>query len=523
MKGRLWLPLLAGALYFGTVNSQLNETDTLDIPSADIISGFEDNLDSLLNLWYVQQSLNFSLLDTSYVPEFDTVWVDYPDSVYIARLESLPFVMERTYNKVVKNFIDLYIKQRRERVRVMLTLSDYYFPMFEEVFDRYQIPHELKYMAVIESALNPRAVSRVGATGIWQFMYYTGKRYDLNVNSLVDERRDPYQATEAAARFMKDLYGIFNDWTLVIAAYNCGPGNVNKAIRRSGGKKNYWDIYYYLPRETRGYVPAFIAAAYVMNYHEEHNLKPVPVDFVLNNDTLHINRKLHLKQVAEVLDLPINQIRDLNPHYKFDIIPGDGKNYVLRLPQEATLRFISAADSIFTWKDSVYFNEENLIVTPTASNYKLPELPSDKYTRLTYTVKSGDNLGYISEWYNVRISDLRYWNNIRSNVIRSGQKLTVYVPNSSASKYEDINRISFAEKQKRIGKTVSSKESPVIANAGNTSTSGYVTHIVRSGDTLWDIAKLYPGVSDTDIARLNNLNHGAKIQPGQVLKIKPKS
>lgn len=521
MKGRLWALFIAGAFFTKVGYTQLNETDTLDIPSKDIISGFEDNLDSLLNLWYVEQNVNFNELDTAYIPEDDTVWIDYPDSVYIARLDSLPFIIELSYNKIVKNFIDVYIKKRRERVRVMLTLSDYYFLLFEEIFDRYQIPQELKYMAIIESALNPRAVSRAGATGIWQFMYYTGKNYDLTVNSLVDERRDPYQATEAAARFMKDLYSIFQDWNLVIAAYNCGPGNVNKAIRRSGGKRNYWDIYYYLPRETRGYVPAFIAAAYVMNYYEEHNLKPVPVDFALSNDTLHINRKLHLKQVSEVLNIPVSQIRDLNPHYKYDIIPGDGKTYVLRLPQAAAFQFIQYQDSIYAYKDSVYFNSENMIVNPTARNYRLPELPSDRYTKYVYTVKPGDNLGFISMWYNVRVSDLRYWNNIRSNMIRAGQKLVVYVPNAKADKYKDIDLLSFADKQARIGKTVSKQETGT-TNISYDSNIDYVTYKVKSGDTLWDIARLYPGVSDSDIAKLNNLKYGASIRPGQVLRIKPK-
>jgi len=521
MKLRIWLPLIAGAFYFGKGAAQINETDTLDIPSTDIITGFEDNLDSLLNLWYVQQSINFNDLDTAYLPEEDTLWADYPDSVYIARLDSLPFVIELSYNRVVKNFIDLYIKKRRERVRVMLTLADYYFPLFEEIFDRYQIPQELKYMAIIESALNPRAVSRAGATGIWQFMYYTGKRYDLTVNSLVDERRDPYQATEAAAMFMRDLYKIFKDWNLVIAAYNCGPGNVNKAIRRSGGKRNYWDIYYYLPRETRGYVPAFIAAAYVMNYYKEHNLMPVPVDFALLNDTLHISHQLHLKQVSEVLDIPMHLIRDLNPHYKYDIIPGDGKEYVLRLPQAVTMQFIDLEDSIYAWKDSVFFNKENMIVTPTARNYQLPELPSDNYTKIIYTVKPGDNLGYISMWYNVRISDLRYWNNIRSNVIRTGQKLAVYIPNGRAADYKDINILSFAEKQNRIGRPVAREQKETIATTAS-ETSDYVTYRVKSGDTLWDIAKLYPGISDMDIAKLNKLNYSSSIKPGQILKIKPK-
>jgi membrane-bound lytic murein transglycosylase D len=259
-----------------------------------------------------------------------------------------------------------------------------------------------------------------------------------------------------------------------------------------------------------------------MNYHDEHNLKPVPVDFPLSNDTLHITHRLHLKQASEVLNIPVNQIRDLNPHYKYDIIPGDGKNYVLRLPQHSALQFIELEDSIYAWKDSIYFNEEKMIVTPTARNYRLPELPADKYTKLVYTVKPGDNLGFISMWYNVRVSDLRYWNNIRSNMIRTGQKLVVYVPNGRASKYQDINSLSFAEKQRRIGKTVETAESGTSSVTILPDNADYVTYKVKSGDTLWDIAKLYPGVSDMDIAKLNNIQYGSKIKPGQILKIKPK-
>jgi membrane-bound lytic murein transglycosylase D len=229
-----------------------------------------------------------------------------------------------------------------------------------------------------------------------------------------------------------------------------------------------------------------------------------------------------MKQVSDVLGLPVQQIRDLNPQYKYDIIPGDGKNYVLRLPQASSLAFIELADSIYAWKDSIYFNKEEMIVNPTARNYTLPELPKDKYTRYVYTVKPGDNLGFIAMWYNVRVSNLRYWNNIRSNMIRAGQKLVVYVPNGRAAQYKDINTLSFAEKQKRIGKPVNTsgdETEPVITSAD---LSDFVTYKVRYGDTLWDIAKLYPGVSDSDIARLNNLDYGDKIKPGQVLKIKPK-
>jgi len=511
----------------GGISLRANDRDTIRIDDTIMISGFGDNLDSLLNLYYVQQAVQIEYADSLMYMNSDSLVPDYPDSVYIDRLGRLPMVMEMSYNRVVKNFIDLYTQRRRDRVEIMLRLTDYYFPMFEEVLDQYGIPEELKYLSVIESALNPRAVSRAGATGMWQFMYYTGKTYGLTINSLVDERRDPLKSTIAAASFLKDLHDIYKDWTLVIAAYNCGPGNVNKAIRRAGGKRNYWDIYYYLPRETRGYVPAFIAATYVMNYAKEHKLYPAPVDFEFYTDTIMVHDKLHLKQVSEVMGISVDQLRDLNPQYKYDIIPVDSKPYALRIPQKQSMRFIELQDSIYAWKDSVFFNKDNVIISPTAKTTYLADLPADKYTKLTYTVKSGDNLGFISTWYNVQLSDIRYWNNIRQNMIRAGQKLVIYVPKGRAEKYRDIENLTFEEKQTRVGKPVTTpsvikpETMPQTASTGNP--GDFIYYTVRSGDTLWEIAKKYPGVSDTDIAKLNNMRDGDSIKPGQVIKIKRKS
>jgi membrane-bound lytic murein transglycosylase D len=241
----------------------------------------------------------------------------------------------------------MYTQNKKELVGVMIGLSDYYFPLFEEILDLYQLPQEFRFLPIIESALNPRAVSRVGATGLWQFMYGTGRMYKLTINSYVDERRDPIASSHAAARFIKDLYSIYKDWTLVIAAYNCGPGNVNKAIRRAGGKKNYWDIYYYLPRETRGYVPAFIAANYAYYYHKEHNIKPQPINIPLTSDTIMVNQLLHLQQVAEVIGVPINLLRDLNPQYKQDVIPAKDRAFTLKLPADAVGPFIDKEKEIY--------------------------------------------------------------------------------------------------------------------------------------------------------------------------------
>ena len=475
---------------------------------------FNTNLDSMINQWYVKNAIktDYSLND------IDTIKVipEFSDSIYIERLQRIPSVVELSYNKIVRNYIHVYTKQRREGVSRMVGLSDYYFPKIEEIFEGYGIPTELKYMAVIESALNPRAVSRVGATGMWQFMYGTARMYDLTVNSYVDERRDPIKSAHAAALFMKDLYAMFNDWTLVIAAYNCGPGNVNKAIRRTGGKRDFWEIYYHLPRETRGYVPAYIAATYTFNYYKEHNLSPIYPEISIATDTILISENLHLKQVSEVLNIPLKALQDLNPQYKENIIPAKGTSFPITIPIEYIGSFIDLQDSIFNFKDSIYFNADNTIRNPQKSYY-VPQAPTNR-DKLIYTVKSGDNLGFISEWYNVRTSDIRYWNNVRGNMIRVGQKLNIYVPKGTASKYADINSLSFEQKQQRIGKSTSKIEEPITQSTDNS----YIYYKVKSGDTLWEIAKKYEGVTETDIMNLNNISSGRSLKAGQMIKIKLK-
>ena len=475
---------------------------------------FNTNLDSMINQWYVKNAIktDYSLND------IDTIKVipEFSDSIYIERLQRIPSVVELSYNKIVRNYIHVYTKQRREGVSRMVGLSDYYFPKIEEIFEGYGIPTELKYMAVIESALNPRAVSRVGATGMWQFMYGTARMYDLTVNSYVDERRDPIKSAHAAALFMKDLYAMFNDWTLVIAAYNCGPGNVNKAIRRTGGKRDFWEIYYHLPRETRGYVPAYIAATYTFNYYKEHNLSPIYPEIPIATDTILISENLHLKQVSEVLNIPLKALQDLNPQYKENIIPAKGTSFPITIPIEYIGSFIDLQDSIFNFKDSIYFNADNTIRNPQKSYY-VPQAPTNR-DKLIYTVKSGDNLGFISEWYNVRTSDIRYWNNVRGNMIRVGQKLNIYVPKGTASKYADINSLSFEQKQQRIGKSTSKIEEPITQSTDNS----YIYYKVKSGDTLWEIAKKYEGVTETDIMNLNNISSGRSLKAGQMIKIKLK-
>ncbi|KAB2871509.1 MAG: transglycosylase SLT domain-containing protein [Bacteroidales bacterium] len=432
MKKILMLFVLAVVLV--EVKAQNNNTSVLDTIIADKILDEEinGNLDSLLNLWYVQQSVDSNSLVIGI--ESDSIGLaDYPDSFYIKRLQGINSLIDLPYNHIVKNFINVYTQRKKDQVEVMLGLTDYYFPIFEEILDQYQLPQELRFLPIIESALNPRAVSRAGATGLWQFMYGTGRMYSLTINSYVDERRDPIAASHAAARFLKDLYSIYKDWTLVIAAYNCGPGNVNKAIRRSGGKRNYWDIYYYLPRETRGYVPAFIAANYTYYYHREHNIKPQPINIPPTTDTLMVKDMLHLRQVSEVLNIPLDLLRDLNPQYKMDIIPAKERAYILRIPLDAVGSYIDKEKEIFAYKDSIFFNPKNLI-TPSkySSSYQYDVPPGS--VRYVYKVKEGDVLGSIAERHGVSVGQLRSWNNIRRNLIRIGQKLVIYIPERTANK-----------------------------------------------------------------------------------------
>ncbi|MFO7939920.1 MAG: transglycosylase SLT domain-containing protein [Bacteroidales bacterium] len=491
-----------------TVDAQ---NDTTTWKDTTIVTNFQQNLDQLIDQWYVKNALkeNYTYSETS-----DSIVPEFSDSVYKARLNAIPAIMEMTYNPIVRNWIHVYTKKRRKNVEYMLGLTEYYFPLFEAELEKQGLPNELKYLAIIESALNPKAVSRVGATGLWQFMYATGRMYDLTTNSFIDERRDPRKSTIAATRFLKDLYDIFQDWTLVIAAYNCGPGNVSKAIRRTGGKRDFWDIYYFLPRETRGYVPAFIAATYTMHFHEEHNLYARPIDFPLATDTLTINQQVHFEQISEVLQIPIDELHALNPQYRGKIIPGSDKYpMTLTLPVLKTGDFITLQDSIYNYKDSLFFNKEEQVKKPQKSHY-VHQVPSGM-KKVYYTIKPGDNLGYIAEWYNTRASNIRYWNGIRGNMIRSGQKLAIYVPKGSVNRYKEINTLSFAQKQQRIGK-VSTASEPLKRN------ENYVYYTIKSGDTLWEIARKYPGVSDSNLRQLNGIS-GRNLRPGQVIKIKPKS
>lgn len=362
----VWMLLFSSPLAAQTVlddpdfdDDDEEEIDSLFVPIEDEISvrdkqGNEEliefpeamtfDLDSLMGLYMSKTYLSTG--DCNMKDENPT----FTPEEYIERLRRMPTIMEMGYNDIVQRFIDRYMGRLRHSVSYMLGAANFYVPIFEEALEAYQVPLELKYLPVIESALNPKAVSRVGATGLWQFMLGTGKMYGLEVNSLVDERRDPVRASYAAARYLRDLYRIFGDWNLVIAAYNCGPGNINKAIRRSGGFKDYWQLYPYLPAETRGYVPAFIAANYAMTYYCEHNICPMTTKLPLQTDTIVVDRDVHLEQIAAVLDLDIEMLRSLNPQYRRDIVPGTSKKYAIRLPMADTGRFIDMQDSIYNYR-----------------------------------------------------------------------------------------------------------------------------------------------------------------------------
>ena len=497
-------------------------SDTIIVNSDIETDKIRSDLDSVVTSWYVKKALE----NNPEILFIDTIGVIFPDSVYESRISKINSIVRLPFNSVIRNHIHVYTIKQREKFAAILGLKDYYFPMIEDIFDSYGLPTELKYMAVIESAFIPNIVNRrSGATGLWQFMYSTGRLYKLNINSVIDDRRDPVKATHAAARYLKDLYDIYKDWTLVIAAYNCGPGNVNKAIRRSGNKKDYWDIYYRLPRETRGYIPQYVAAAYAINYYTEHNIKPLPVNFPIATDTIMVNNDIHLSQISEVMNIPLGELKALNPQYKTGLIPGASKPMALTLPLNHLGDFIDLNDTIRNYKKDVYLNPQTRIADPTRSTSVVPTDVKGK-TKLIYTVKDGDNLGFISEWYKVGLSDLRYWNDIYKNTIRVGQKIVVYVDPSKTEYFSKVDLMTFAEKQAMNGKSVPTNTvSPVTANTiVSYDTDGeYITHTVKYGDTIWDIVKLYGNVSTTEVLALNNITDPQKIQVGQKLKIKKKS
>lgn len=503
-----------------------------EIPDENLNKYFSDKLDSMLNSWYVQ---NVFLLDSTQLAEADTLRQILPDSVYIQRLQSMQSAVSLSYNSTVKSYITMYTNRKPKQVAVMLGLANYYFPMFEEALAKYGLPMELKYLPIIESALNPEANSSASAVGLWQFMYPTGKMYKLEIGTFVDERRDPLKATDAAVRYLRDLYNIYNDWHLVIAAYNCGPGNVNKAIKRSGNARDYWKIYYNLPKETRGYVPAFIAANYVMNFYQNHNIYPQLPTFPIITDTIMVNEYLHFDQISEVIGMSMAQIRTLNPQYRRDIIPASkAKAYSLVLPQDEISAYLENESTIRNHRRNEFF-PNNEIVNPQTKYVSVESGDFKGRDKVVYTVKSGDNLGAISAWFRVRVSDIQYWNKLHKNFIKAGQKLTIYVTEGQGEYYSHLNKMSHAEKQRSLSKkptyaptankavTKPTEKVSLAGSQNNGTNSDFIYYTVRQGDNLWTIARKFPGVTNQDIMKINNIKAAESLMVGQKLKIIPKS
>lgn len=406
-----------------TVTDSEGKQEVIDVPE-----GMTTDLDELLHLYNAQSYL---MKDTTC--NYRDVNRTYPDSVYMDRLQRLPTIIEMPYNQVVKQFIERYSDKLRGSVSYMLGAANFYMPIFEQALETYGLPLELRYLPVIESALNPNAVSRVGATGLWQFMLETGKRYGLEVNSLVDERRDPVKSSYAAARYLRDLYKIFDDWSLVIAAYNCGPNKVNQAIHRAKGSVDYWQIYPYLPKETQGYVPAFIAANYIMNYYCEHNICPMITELPISTDTIVVDKNLHLEQIAKVLNVNIEHLRALNPQYRRDIVNGLTEPSVVRLPLSLVGSFIDNEDSIYAYKrDELLLKREVVAVNDIKPSYSKSKATkrrtskrSSRSRRKTVTIRQGDTLSEIAKRNGTTVKKLRRLNGIKGSNIRAGKKIRV--------------------------------------------------------------------------------------------------
>ena len=375
--------------------------------------------DTILERIFFDEALAW--LDTTECTS-DTLITELPDSIYKQRLQALPFVIEVPYNEVVRRYILRYVKHSPRQLAALQRKAEYYFPIFEDILAKHDLPYELCYMPVIESALNPQARSHMGATGLWQFMPATGKKYGLEINSLVDERMDPIRSTEAACLFLKNLYAIFQDWNLVIAAYNCGPGNVNKAIHRAGGKRDFWSIYPYLPSETRGYLPIFIAASYAMNYAEAHGICPATPLATMASDTIVTTQRQHLKQIADNIDIPLAELRRLNPQYPRDIIPG-GKAYAICLPIEKAGVYIDKQDTILAYqaKELIHNRRDEIELLHRTSVNGGYSINGVTY----YKIKEGDTLGGIAKKFRVSVKQLKAWNGLKSDMIRAGKTLKI--------------------------------------------------------------------------------------------------
>lgn len=566
--------LAAAALAFQAYPKQAKGSSMLDVSQSfsdtAIIypESFEADTQKMLESWYIK---NYTSTDDRYKTMPD---VKVSDEVLIERLKSLPTIIEMPFNKVVKSYIERYTQKSRAQVSAILGLSHYYMPIFEQALEQEGLPLELKYLPVIESALNPNAVSKHGATGLWQFMLGTAKGLGLEVNSLVDERRDPYMSSEKAASYLKDLYATYGDWSLAIAAYNCGPGAVNKAIRRAGGdpkSHDFWSIYNYLSAETRGYVPMFIAANYVMTYYKDHNISPVLATKPLVTDTIAVTSRIHFNQISNVLNIPVEEIRILNPQFRADIIPGSTDSpYYLILPSQQIHAYIMSEDEIKNYEADKY--AQRLVVEPnqqTTDNVVAEEPAAVEQQEedvvavrqsarenssrnnqssgtIIHKVEAGESLASIAEKYNVAPADIKTWNGLRRNAVRVGQQLKI-VKNGSSNNNRTYasNETTATQQPQKQTQTKNTKSTETNNTAGNTSTgkkdskkdtkkdskkdskskkkekqSTPKTHTIKDGENLTVIANKY-GVSVNDLKSANNID-GDNIRAGKTLQIPTK-
>lgn len=523
--------------------------DTLSADNIVVPESFEIDTHKMMQNWYLT---NYAVLDRNADRRAN---VPTTDREYIDRLQRMPTVMEMPYNKIVRAFIDMYVERKKSLVESMLGMSLYYMPIFEQALDKYGMPMELKYLPIIESALNPTAVSRAGATGLWQFMLDTAKGMGLEINSLVDQRRDPYLSSDAAARYLKQLYNSYGDWSLAIAAYNCGPGNVNKALRRAGGgKKDFWEIYPFLPRETRDYIPAFIAANYAMTYYNHHNISPALASRPIVTDTVHVNKRVHFRQISDVMGISMDELRVLNPQYRTDVIPGDIHPYALILPNIQAYCYIANEDSIVNHNAELYARRD--VVEPSTGATITSEDGGQYIEEVIvkyHKVRRGENLASIARRYGVSQQSIRRTNGIGRRV-RRGQTLRIntvqrrYVPapaQTDSTTTDNKPQVAVpdtkadttpvAKTDETVEPTPQTRQvTDAMSNAKNNdkkndngrknsrkkTESKPVKHKVSSGENLTKIAKRY-GVTVEQLRSANNIS-GDDIRAGQTLTIPSK-
>ncbi len=513
----LWILLLFALQSVGAQNDTVNPSE--DLRYEELLNS---EMNKMLDLWYVKREMaNSHSILNKFSDDHAEITEATMDSIYTKRLKSLNSIVQLGYSPLVRNYINLYANKRQRSASAILGLAQYYYPWMMEIFDKYNLPEELVYITIIESSLNPVAVSPAGATGIWQFMYQTGKTYGLEVNSFVDDRRDPVKATDAAARHLRDLYNIFGDWGLAISAYNCGAGNVKKAIYRSGGKTNFWEVKQFLPRETQNYFPAFIGAYYLMNYYKAHGITPAKIAIPSSVDTVMVKKEVHFEQIAHVLDINIDEIKTLNPQYKRDVIPAFDKPFPLKLRSNDIIRFIALQDSIYKYEYDTFFGPLQVYVNAYTGKTDATGTTKKKW----HTVKSGENLSKIASRYGLSVEELKKMNKLKSNYLKTGQKLVVgytYIAPPKPATPSDTTSTTVKDSLDTSPPIATTPPTDVKPAPSTTPTDNshpdYIIHTVKKGEYLALIAKKY-GTTVAKIVSYNHLSNANALKVGQQLKI----